>query len=176
MMGNYPRGRSRSTPPAIRRLPTGAGGWAAAFLYLTDRGAVAERWGHAPGFGRHAIGVDSLRLTNTEASRIADANLRNGRFVSAGPHPEWDDFVASSAELPTDCLKTLQPVGVSVIYADLKLYSPAQSFDSVRDAVASELLGGQYKHPPANLAVFEDLSVALVFKLNQTHSTRCRGQ
>jgi len=84
--------------------------------------------------------------------------------------------VASSAELPTDCLKTLQPVGVSVIYADLKLYSPAQSFDSVRDAVASELLGGQYKHPPANLAVFEDLSVALVFKLNQTHSTRCRGQ
>lgn len=140
-----------------------------AFLYLTNRGAVAERWGHMPGFGRHAIGVDTLRLTNTEASRIAEVNLKNGRFVAAGPHLEWDDFVASSSEFLTDCLKTLQPVGVSVIYGDLKFYSPAQSFDSARDAIASELLGGQYKHPPTNLAVFEDLSVALVFKQNQTH-------
>ena len=118
----------------------------------------------------------SDRVIRSPSSLIADVNLQNGRFVSAGPHLEWDDFVASSAELLTDCLKTLQPVGVAVIYGDLKLYSPAQSFDSVRDAIASEPLGGQYKRPPANLAVFEDLSVALVFKLNQTHSTRCRGQ
>ncbi len=111
----------------------------------------------------------SDRVIRSPSSLIADVNLQNGRFVSAGPHLEWDDFVASSAELLTDCLKTLQPVGVAVIYGDLKLYSPAQSFDSVRDAIASEPLGGQYKRPPANLAVFEDLSVALVFKQDQTH-------
>lgn len=146
-----------------------------AFLYLSTRGAVAERWAHMPGFGRHAIGVDSLRLTNIAASRIAEVNLKNGRFVVAGPSIEWDDFVSSSSEFLTDCLKTVQPEGVLGIYADLKFYSPAQDFDTVRDTIASELLRGQCKHPPDAAAGFEDLSVSLMFRKGNTHINTMLG-
>lgn len=141
----------------------------AAFLYLTVRGAVAERWGHTPGFGRHAIAVDGLRLTNASTSRIAEVNLKNSRFVMSGPDLNWSDFVTSAHDFLGDCLKMLQPAAVSSIYCDLKLCSDAQSFDAERDAIASELLVGRYREPPTSLAVFEDLSVGLVFRQNQTH-------
>lgn len=138
----------------------------AAFLYLSVRGAVAERWGHEPGFGRHAIGPDNLRLTNRAGSQIADVNLKNSRYLASGLNLDWNGFVANASEFLSDCLKAVQPTRVSRVYADVRFYSPAGSFGVARDSIASALLEGHFKHPPKKLAVFEDLSISLVFKQN----------
>jgi hypothetical protein len=139
-------------------------GYDAAFLYLGVRGAVAEKWGHVPGFGRHLVGVDALRLTNKSDSRIAEANLKNSRYVASGVGLSWDDFMKDSQEFITDCLKAFRPDGVSSIYADVRFYSEASSFGAATDAIATPLLTGEYRHPPTSVATLEDVSVALAFK------------
>ena len=141
----------------------------AAFLYLSNRGAIAERWAHEPGFGRHAIGVDSLHLTNTTASRVADVNLKNALFVVTGNDFDWGDFSAASAEFLGDCLKMLQPGGVSRVYCDIKLSLPADSFESARDRVVDQLLRGQCNILLDDTAVFEDVLVALTFRMDDIH-------
>jgi hypothetical protein len=146
-----------------------------AFLYLSVRGAVAERWAYTPGFGRHSIGPDNLRLLDKAGSRLAEVNLKNSRFMEARPELNWEDFVATASEFVTDCLTALQPGRVSAIYGDVRLFSAEESFDSVRETIASGLLGGLYRHPPTDSALFEDLLVSLVFKEHQWRITTALG-
>ncbi len=137
----------------------------AAFMYLSVRGAIAERWGHGSGFGRHTIGHDNLGLMNKQGSRIAQLNLKSNTFVEAGPRLNWKTFVSEASEFSVDCLKTLQP-RVSGIIADVRLMSRARSFSSERDRLSSALLCGNYGVAPTPDAAFDDLSVTLQFKRN----------
>ena len=138
----------------------------AAFLYLSVRGAVAERWGHGSGFGRHSIGPDSLVLLNKNGSRQAHVNLKNSAFVESAPALDWNKFVPGASEFLSDCLKTLQPAAVVNINCVVRLCSETKTFSSMLDKIASALLTGHYRHPPSEAARFEDLSVSLQFKEN----------
>jgi hypothetical protein len=136
----------------------------AAFLYLSVRGIVAERWGHASGFGRHSIGHDNLSLTDKDNTRLAQVNLKGSLFIESAPALDWSKFATDASDFLTDCLKTVQPSAVSAIYADMKLYSGTSTFSSARDRIASALLDGRYTHSPTAQGIFDDLSVSLQFQ------------
>jgi hypothetical protein len=143
----------------------------AAFLYLTVRGAVAERWGHGSGFGRHSIGLDNLSLTNKEGSRVAQVNLKNSLFLDSAATMDWAKFVTEASDFLDDCFTTLQPSAVSAIYADVKLYAEATTFSTARDRIASALLSGRESHAPTAQAMFDDLLVSLQYKQGLTTIT-----
>jgi hypothetical protein len=147
----------------------------AAFLYLSVRGVVAERWGHGSGFGRHSIGHDNLSLTTKDGARLAQVNLKNSLFVESAPALDWNKFVTDASDYLVDCLKTVEPAAVTVIYADARLYSRARTFSSARDRIASALLNGRYKHSPTAQAVFDDLSISFQFKQGLMRITTTLG-
>jgi hypothetical protein len=147
----------------------------AAFLYLSVRGVVAERWGHGSGFGHHSIGHDNLILMNKGGSRLAQVNLKNSLFVESSPALDWNKFVTDASGFLADCLKTLQPAAVTAVYADVRLNSGVRTFSSARDMIATALLGGRYGHSPSAQAVFDDLSVSLQFKQGLTTITTTLG-
>ena len=136
----------------------------AAFLCLSVRGIVAERWGHGSGFGRHSIGHDNLSLTSKDGTRVAQVNLKGSVFIESAPSLDWNKFATDATGFLMDCLKTLQPSAATAIYADARLYSAAPTFSSARDRIASALLNGRYNHSPTAQGAFDDLSVSLQFK------------